>query len=97
MYSSKKADLAWLLLIFCLIAAVTIGCCVIFKEPLDKAFKTFNEAMIIQPDNTLVVGDLTAYSTEANGRMYKLSMSNGKTYLVPYSRIILIQTDQVKD
>lgn len=94
MYSSKKADLAWLLLIFCLLAAVTIGCCVIFKEPLDKAF---NEAMIIQPDNTLVVGDLTAYSTVSDGRMYKLSMSNGKTYLVPYSRIILIQTDQVKD
>ena len=77
-----------------LIIAIVFGCCVIFEKPLDKAF---DEAMIIQPDNTLVVGDLTAYSTEANGRMYKLSMSNGKTYLVPYSRIILIQTDQVKD
>lgn len=76
-----------------LISLVVLGCCVIFKEPLDKAFKTFDEAMIIQPDNTLVVGNLTAYSTEDNGRMYKLSMSNGKTYLVPYSRIILIQTD----
>lgn len=94
MYSSKKADLAWLILIFCLIAAVTIGCYVIFKEPIDKAF---DEAMIIQPDNTLVIGDLTAYSTVSDGRMYELSMSNGKTYLVPYTRIILIQTDQVKD
>ena len=73
-----------------LIIAIVFGCCVIFEKPLDKVF---DEAMIIQPDNTLVVGDLTAYSTEANGRMYKLSMSNGKTYLVPYSRIILIQTD----
>ena len=77
-----------------LITLIVLGCCMFLKEPLDKAF---NEAMIIQPDNTLVVGDLTAYSTEANGRMYKLSMSNGKTYLVPYSRIILIQTDQVMD
>ena len=77
-------------IISALITFIVLGCCMIFKEPLDKAF---DEAMIIQPDNTLVVGDLTAYSTEANGRMYKLSMSNGKTYLVPYSRIILIQTD----
>ena len=90
MYSSKKADLAWLLLIFCLITAITIGCYVIFKEPIDKVF---NEAMIIQPDNTLVIGDLTAYSTASDGRMYKLSMSNGKTYLVPYTRIVLIQSN----
>ena len=84
-------------IISALITLIVLGCCMIFKEPLDKTLKTFDEAMIIQPDNTLVVGNLTAYSIEDNGRMYKLSMSNGKTYLVPYSRIILIQTDQVKD
>ena len=90
MANRDREDPMIVFIISALITFIVLGCCMIFKEPLDKAF---NEAMIIQPDNTLVVGDLTAYSTEANGRMYKLSMSNGKTYLVPYSRIILIQTD----
>lgn len=90
MSSKDKSDLYLIFLFFCLFAAIIIGCCAIFKEPLDEAF---NQAMIIQPDNTLVIGDLTAYSTVSDGRMYKLSMSNGKTYLVPYSRITLIQTD----
>lgn len=90
MANRNGGDPIIVLIISGLITLIVLGCCMVFKEPLDKAF---DEAMIIQPDNTLVVGDLTAYSTEANGRMYKLSMSNGKTYLVPYSRIILIQTD----
>ena len=93
MANRDGGDLMIVFIVSALITFIVLGCCMIFKEPLDKALKTFDEAMIIQPDNTLVVGDLTAYSTEANGRMYKLSMSNGKTYLVPYSRIILIQTD----
>lgn len=83
------SDIYLVFLFACLVAAIVIGCCTIFKEPLDKAF---NEAMIIQPDNTLVIGDLTAYSTVSDGKMYKLSM-NGKTYLVPYTRIMLIQTN----
>lgn len=94
MVNRDNGDFFIILVVSLLITAIVLGCCFIFKEPLDTAF---NEAMIIQPDNTLVVGDLMAYSTVSDGRMYKLSMSNGKTYLVPYSRIILIQTDQVKD
>lgn len=90
MTGNNNMDLSIILIIFILIAATTISCCIIFKDPLDKAF---NKAMIIQPDNTLVVGELTEYSAVSGGRMYKLSMSNGKTYLVPYSRIILIQSN----
>ena len=52
----------------------------------------FSQAMIIQPDNTLVIGNLEAYDTRFDGKMYELKMSNGKTYLVPYTRITLIIT-----
>jgi len=51
----------------------------------------FAQAMIIQPDNTLVIGNLEAYDTRFDGKMYELKMSNGKTYLVPYTRITLIE------
>lgn len=53
------------------------------KTPYDRAF-------IIQPDNTLVYGNLDYYSTFNNGKMYRLRMGNGKTYLVPFTRLTLI-------
>lgn len=52
----------------------------------------YNRAMIYQADHTLVIGNLEWYDHFNGGRMYKLKMDNGKTYLVPYTNITLIDT-----
>ncbi len=51
---------------------------------------SYSRAIILQPDNTVVLGNIDSYRATGDGRMYKIKMSNGKTYLAPFTNITLI-------
>ena len=78
------------LIAFILFVAIIIcGCSSIKNAPEANGFKKFKRAIILQPDNTLVIGNLQDFYYFGDGNLYQLTIGD-RTYLVPYTRITLI-------
>lgn len=87
---SEKEKAIAIVLVMALITLILAGCTISSRKIHVADSTVYNKAYIIQPDNTLVYGKLEYYDAFANNTVFSIKMSNGKTYLVPFTRMTLV-------